>query len=75
MVEDRTADRAYLAAGSRLRQAIKRQGGEASAYVMDGPFALLPPDREAKVLTQIEAFLNLNFYSYNVEIGDVKARD
>ena len=75
LVEDETADSAYLASAKSLRSAIERHGGQADLLTVHGRMADMDATGHAKVLTQIESFLNLDFYTYNVEIGNLKTKD
>jgi len=75
LIEDAAADRAYLASARALRDAVEKRGGHVESLMVNGSLAALDPVARAKVLAQIEAFLNLDFYSYSVEIGDVKTKD
>jgi pimeloyl-ACP methyl ester carboxylesterase len=75
MIQDSTADPAYLASAGALRRAVDAHGGHVEFFTMDGALATLDPEPRAKVLIRIEDFLNLDFYSYNVEIGDLKTKD
>jgi hypothetical protein len=75
LVEDETSDLAYLESAKSLRGAIDRHGGQADTITVHGRMADMDAVGHAKVLTQIEAFLNLDFYTYNVEIGKLKAKD
>ena len=75
LVEDETADLAYLESAKSLRSAIERHGGQADLLTVHGRLADMDATGHAKVLTQIESFLNLDFYTYNVEIGKLKTKD
>lgn len=75
LVEDETSDLSYLESAKSLRGAIDRRGGHADLLTVHGRLADMDAVGHAKVLTQIEAFLNLDFYSYNVEIGKLKTKD
>ena len=75
LIEDDTANPAYLASARALRSAVEKRGGQADLLTVHGRLADMDAGGRAKVLTQVEAFLNLDFYTYNVEIGNMKTRD
>lgn len=75
LIEDDTANPAYLASARALRSAVEKRGGQADLLTVHGRLADMDAGGRARVLTQIEAFLNLDFYTYNVEIGNMKTRD
>ncbi len=75
LVQDDTAVPAYLASAKSLRSAIEKRGGQADLITVHGRLADMDAGDHAKALAQIEAFLNIDFYTYNVEIGALKKRD
>jgi pimeloyl-ACP methyl ester carboxylesterase len=72
MIVDATGDPAYVESAKGLRNAIERRGGQVDFLAVNGRFSGMDPKGHAKVLSQVNEFLNLDFYTYNVEIGQTK---
>ena len=72
LVQDDTAEAAYLSSAKALCGAIEKRGGQAELLTVHGRLSDMDAGGHAKVLTQIEAFLNIDFYTYNVEIGPLR---
>ena len=72
LVQDDTAESAYLSSAKALCSAIEKRGGQAELLTVHGRLPDMDAGGRAKVLTQIEAFLNIDFYTYNVEIGPLR---
>jgi alpha/beta superfamily hydrolase len=75
IIQDSDADPAFVSAAAALRQSIEKKGGQVDFQEVHGRFADMSTVERVKVLARIEAFLNLDFYSYRVDIGELKTRD
>jgi hypothetical protein len=72
MIVDATGDLAYIESAKSLRSSIERRGGQVDYLAANGRFADMDAVGQARVLDHVNAFLNLDFYTYNVEIGPSK---
>jgi pimeloyl-ACP methyl ester carboxylesterase len=75
LIQDDTADSGFLVSAGALRSAIEKRGGQADLITIHGRLEDMDAGDHAKVLAQIEAFLNIDFYTYDVEIGAVKTKE
>jgi|GEM_PF-2957334 len=75
LIQDGAGVAAYVSSAEALRAAVEKRGGQVDFLTIQGRPEEQDASGRAKVLAQIEAFLNLDFYSYNVEIGNLKTRD